>query len=128
MLLGLGDHGDEKTAGNFGAILLQKVLGRVNQNDLAGIHLIIEFELVLGMGKHPFECLVLQNALESPKDLTFDLGEFLAIKFGGEEGAGRTLQLVYVVLVLGSASFIQELSQRVDGGVWDVQHQTSYVA
>src|SRR5580700_5835854 len=65
----LGQERDEEPTEEFTAFLLQQVLGRVYENDLAIVQRLEEIELVGLLGEHAFERGRREHAPEAFQDL-----------------------------------------------------------
>src|SRR5512132_301707 len=69
LLRRLGKKGDKKPTQNFTAILLQQILGGVDENKTSPIHGFEEIQPVFFIAEHPLQHRVCQNAPEAREDL-----------------------------------------------------------
>ncbi|MEX0320023.1 MAG: S8 family serine peptidase [Ruegeria sp.] len=128
LLGGLGNQRNEEAAKDLGALFLEQALGGVDQNELAFIHLTEHVELGLRVREHPLEGLVLQHPVETSQHLRFGVGKFLAVELGLEKPARCAVELGNGLLIGLGAARLHQLTQRVDGGAGDMEHEPGDIA
>ena len=122
LLRGLRNEREKEATENLRALLLEQVLGGIDEDHFAAVDLGKEIELRFRIGQHPVERAVFADGEQTGDHLLLRLREDRGVELRVEEVARAALEFCEIRRELLATVGLHKFAERVDGRVRDELH------